>query len=330
MAEYNDVWVFGDYRDYFQNRVTLQLISKGKELAEKLGGRICALLLGSDITEYAMEYVAHGAQVVYAVEHQDLKDYQVETYTHITAGLMQTYRPQVFLLGATSFGREFGPRLAARLGTGLSADCLSLEIDPETGNLLQTTPAFGGSLMAVVVTPEKRPQMATVHPGVFKELNHDYRAMGRIVYPEVEVQVDRRVELIRSRQRVQKKVELENADIVVAGGRGLGSQSNFKMLFTIAELLEGEVGATRPVVRTGWADEERLIGQTGKTVKPKLLLTCGTSGALQYTAGIMGSETIVSINKDPHAPIFRLSDLGLVGDVKSILPLLVETLKKRI
>jgi electron transfer flavoprotein alpha subunit len=325
-----DVWVFGDYRNYFQNRITLQLLSKGKELAKNLGGHICALLLGSDIIEYAMEYIAHGAEVVYAVEHPDLSEYQVETYTQITADLVRRYQPEVFLLGATSFGREFAPRLAARLATGLSADCLSLEIDSETGNLLQTTPAFAGNLMALIVTPHRRPQMATVHPGVFKEKVHDHTAMGRIIYPEVEVELDTRVELIRSRQRVPRKIDLENAHIVVVGGRGMESRTGFHLLFEFAELLNGQVGATRPAVLAGWTEEERLIGQTGKTIKPKLLLTCGTSGALQYTAGIMGSEVVIAINKDPHAPIFRYCDLGLVGDVKAILPLLIETLKKRV
>jgi electron transfer flavoprotein alpha subunit len=330
VAMHKDVWVFGDYRNYFQNRVTLQLLSKGKELARDLGGNICVLLMGSDITEYAMEYIAHGAEIVYAVEHPDLAEYQVETFTRIAADLVRVYQPEVFLFGATSFGREFAPRLAARLGTGLSADCLSLEIDPETGNLLQTSPAFGGSLMAVVVTPQRRPQMATVHPGVFREKVHDHTATGRIVYPDVEVETDLRVELIRSRQSISKKIDLENAHTVVAGGRGMESQAGFQLLFELAELLNGQVGATRPAVLAGWAEEERLIGQTGKTIKPKLLLTCGTSGALQYTAGFMGSDAVIAINKDPHAPIFQHSDLGLVGDVKAILPLLIEALKKRI
>jgi electron transfer flavoprotein alpha subunit len=325
-----DIWVFGDYRNYFQNRVTLQLLSKGKELAQALGGSVCALLIGSDTNEYAMEYIAHGADVVYMVEHPDLTEYQVEAFTHIAADLIRRYQPEIFLLGGNSFGREFAPRLAARLKTGLSADCLALEIDKETGNMLQTTPAFGGNLMAVVVTPYRRPQMATVHPGVFKEKVHDYSATGKIVYPDIEVEVDTRVELIRSRQRLPQKIDLESAHIVLTGGRGMESQACFQLLFDLAELLNGQVGATRPAVLAGWAEEERLIGQTGKTIKPNLLITFGTSGALQYTVGFMGSEAIIALNKDPHAPIFRNCDLGLVGDVKAVLPLLIETLKTRI
>jgi electron transfer flavoprotein alpha subunit len=324
------VWVFGDYRNYFQNRVTLQLIAKGKDLAKKLGTEVTVLLLGNHVHQYAMEYVAHGADVVVVVDHPNLKDYQVETYTRIVSRLVEHYSPEVFIAGATAFGREFFPRLAKRLNTGLSADCISLEIDEKTGLLIQTTPAFGGELLADIVTPEHRPQMATVHPGVFTEIPHNHAAMGRILYPEMEIDRDERVELIRSRPEQSRKGGLQDASVVLVGGRGLGSREDFQVLFEAAQLLGGEVGATRPVIKSGWADEERLLGQTGKSVKPKLLISIGTSGALQYTTGIQGAENIIAINRDPQAPIFKLADLGLVGDAKALMTLLLEKLRKRL
>lgn len=327
---YKGIWVFGDYRNYFQNRVTLQLIAKGKDLARKLDTEVTVLLLGDHVHQYAMEYVAHGADVVMVVDHGELRNYQVETYTSVVAKLVAAYRPEIFLAGATPFGREFFPRLAKRLRTGLSADCVALEIHPETGLLIQTSPSFGGELLAEVVTPHHRPQMATVHPGVFEEQPHNFSAVGRIIYPQVEIESDERVQILRSRAEQKGKARLEDAPIVVAGGRGLGSREQFAKLFELAELLGGEVGATRPAIRAGWAGDERLLGQTGKSVKPKLLITMGTSGALQFTTGIQGAETIIAVNRDPNAPVFKIADLGLVGDAKSILSLLLEKLRKRL
>jgi electron transfer flavoprotein alpha subunit len=324
------VWIFGDYRKYFQNRVTLQLIAKGKDLAEQLDAEVTVLVLGYQVHQYVMEYVAHGADTVIVADHPDLEDYQVETYTSMIARWVEAFQPEIFLTGATSFGREFFPRLARRLNTGLSADCVALEVDPETGLLLQTTPAFGGELLAEVVTPKHRPQMATVHPGVFQERPHDHEVVGRILYPEVDILPEERIKLLRSRRQQAEKYNLEDAKVVIAGGMGLGSKEEFELLFDLADLLEGEVGATRPAIRAGWVEEERLLGQTGKSVKPTILITIGTSGALQYTTGIQGAETIVAINRDSNAPIFKMADLGLVGDVTTILPLLIETLRQRL
>lgn len=324
------VWIFGDYRNYFQNRVTLQLISKGRELAEALGTETGVVVLGEKVHQYAMEYVAHGADLVIVGDHPDLREYQVERYTALLAGWVESYKPEILLAGATSFGREFFPRLAKRLGTGLSADCIALRVDPETGLLVQTAPSFRGDLIADVVTPDRRPQMATVHPGAFEERPHDPSATGRIVYPRLGALPEERIKILRSRRLESRKIHLEDAQVVVVGGRGLGSRERFSTLFELAELLEGEVGATRPAIRAGWAEEERLIGQTGKSVRPRLLITVGTSGALQYTAGVQGAEVIIAVNRDPHAPIFKIADLGLVGDAKTLMPLLLEALRRRI
>jgi electron transfer flavoprotein alpha subunit len=328
--DWKGVWVFGDYRNYFQNRVTLQLIAKGRQLAGDLHTDLTVLVLGSQIHQYAMEYTAHGADAVMVVDHPNLKNYQVETYVQVVSQLVESFKPEIFLAGATAFGREFFPRLAKRLNTGLSADCVALEIETSKGMLIQTTPAFGGELLADIVTPEHRPQMATVHPGVFEERSHDHGATARMLYPEVEIPTEERVQLVRSKPDQSPKASLEEADMVLVGGRGLGSRENFQMLFELARLLGGDVGATRPVILSGWADEGRLLGQTGKSVKPKLLITAGTSGAVQFTTGIQGAETIIAVNRDPHAPIFKIADLGLVGDAKTVLSLLLEKLRKRL
>jgi electron transfer flavoprotein alpha subunit len=328
--DWKGVWVFGDYRNYFQNRVTLQLIAKGRQLARERHTDLTVLVLGSQIHQYAMEYTAHGADAVMVVDHPNLKNYQVETYVRVVSQLVEAFKPEIFLAGATAFGREFFPRLAKRLTTGLSADCVALEIETSEGMLVQTTPAFGGELLADIVTPEHRPQMATVHPGVFEERSHDHGRTARMLYPEVEIPTEERVQLVRSKPDQSPKGSLEEADVVLVGGRGLGSRENFQMLFELARLLGGDVGATRPVILSGWADEGRLLGQTGKSVKPNLLITAGTSGAVQFTTGIQGAETIIAVNRDPYAPIFKIADLGLVGDAKTVLSLLLEKLRKRL
>ncbi len=324
------VWVFGDYRNYFQNRVTLQLIAKGRELARRLERTLTVLILGDQVHQYAMEYAAHGADVIMAVDHPGLREYQVETYTGVVAEIVESLRPEIFLTGATNFGREFFPRLAKRLHTGLSADCIALEIDPETKLLIQTAPSFGGELLADVVTPDHRPQMATVHPGMFEELHHNAGSVARIIYPEMEIRADNRVQLVRSRPEGKSKIQLEEAPVIVVGGRGLGNKKDFQLLFDLADLLDGEVAATRPVILAGWTEGERLVGQTGKSVKPRLLITIGTSGALQYTAGIQGAETVIAVNRDPNAPIFKIADLGLVGDARRVLELILQHLKMRL
>ncbi len=324
------VWVFGDYGDYFQNRVTLQLIAKGKSLAAELDTRLGVVVLGEDIGQYVMEYAAHGADVIYAADHHALKDYDVELFTAVVASWVGIYRPEIFLAGATVFGREFFPRLAKRLQTGLSADCVALEIDKESGAFVQTTPAFGGDLLADVITPQHRPQMATVHPGTFRELSHDPFAIAELIYPPVPELPPRKIEVIRRRQERAHKASLKDAKVVIVGGKGMGSKANFEKLFQLAEILDGEVGATRPAVDAGWIGEERLLGQTGKSVRPRLLITIGTSGALQYTSGIQGSETVIAVNRDPSAPIFSVADLGIVGDADRIVSLLIEELNRRL
>jgi electron transfer flavoprotein alpha subunit len=323
------VWVFGDYADYFRNRVTLQLIAKGKALASELGTRLAVVVLGNDVAQFAMEYCAHGADILLVGEHPELANYDVELFTDVAAAWVDAFKPEIFLAGATSFGREFFPRLAKRLHTGLSADCVSLEIDKDTGILIQTTPAFGGALLADIATPLSRPQMATVHPNVFSELKHDPFAVRDILYPTIPPLRNKRFELVGRRKERAAGRSLEDARVVIVGGKGVGSAAEFEKLFHLAELLEAEVGGTRPAVAAGWINEDRLIGQTGKSIKPRLLISIGTSGALQYVAGIHGAEYIIAINRDPAAPIFKLADLGIVADASQVIAMLIEELSRR-
>jgi electron transfer flavoprotein alpha subunit len=276
-----------------------------------------------------MEYVAHGADIVYLVEDPMLKRYNVDIYTTVVCQLAERYRPEVLLVGATDFGREFAPRVAKRLATGLSADCVALDVDSKEKTLLQTSPSFEGSVLATVVNPAARPQMATVRPGTFKERKHDYHRKARLIKPDIDLEEKSpRMEVLKMRKQPRRGVDLGVAEIVVCGGRGMGGKKAFDLLKRLARFLEAEVGATRPPVSDGWIASDRLIGQTGKAIKPRLLITCGTSGAVQYTTGIQSAEYIIAINKDPDAPIFQTADFGTVGDARQILHHLIMRLEK--
>jgi electron transfer flavoprotein alpha subunit len=324
------IWVFGDYRNYFQNRVTLQLLARAADLAPRIGAQVCAVVFGHDVNEYAGEYIAHGAQRVFVVDHPDLKNYSADLYTELLVRLAREHGPEIILVGATSFGRELAPRAAMRLGAGLTADCVGLDIN-EDGLLVQTAPAFGGNLLAEIVTPEARPQMATVRPGIFKEIPHDYNRTGlveRVPYPE-DMPEDR-VRLISSERREEREQRLEDAAVVVCGGRGMGSKKKFRALHDLAALLGGEVGATRPVVYSQWAGHDALVGQAGRTVRPRVLFSFGVSGAIQHTAAISGAELIVAVNKNPNAAMMRLADVAIVADASQVCAALIRELKARI
>lgn len=323
------VWIFGDYRNYFHNRVTLQLIAKGRELARMRGTEVAALVLGDRVHAYAMEYVAHGADWVLVGEDPALSHYEVEVFTEVLYHWVDAFGPEILLAGATDFGREFFPRLARRLHTGLSADCVALAVDPESGLLVQTAPAFGGGLLAEVVTPHCRPQMATVHPGIFEEAPHDPQAIGRLLYPELPPLPTPRARLVDARPVREKAEGLEEADVVVIAGRGIGSGEHYAMAQEIAQLLGAEFGVSRPLVTCGWAAEDRLIGQTGKLLRARVVVALGVSGAVQLTTGFEAAETVLAVNRDPDARIFQVADLGMEGDLKMLLPVLLAELRKR-
>ena len=325
-----EIWVFGDYRNYFQNRVTLQLISRANDIARKINASVCATVFGFGVDEWVGEYIAHGANRVYVVEDPSLKYYSTDLYVAIMERMARQFLPEIILIGATSFGREFAPRIAKKLGTGLTADCVGLDINDE-GLLVQTAPAFGGNLLARIVTPEKRPQMATVRPGTFQEIPHNYQARGEIMRMPLPRDLPKeRVRLVSSERKPASSQNLEVAPVVVCGGRGMGSRNKFRNLYELARLLGGEVGATRPVVYSKWAEEDSLVGQADKHIRPKVLFSFGISGAIQHTAGIIDAGFIISVNKNPNAVMMRMADVAIVADANQVCLALVKELKKRI
>jgi electron transfer flavoprotein alpha subunit len=324
------IWVFGDYRNYYQNRVTLQLIARAVELAKVIKAEVCALIFGSDIDEWIMEYTAHGADRILAIDDPALKSYSTEMYLAIIEKLAKQRDPDIILIGATDFGREFAPRLAKRLKTGLSADCVGLSVD-ENGLLVQIAPSFGGNMLAEIVTDRHRPQMATVRPGTFKEIPHDYERKAVVERLPLMKGLPRpRVRLVEYERSVEKEHTIENASVIVCGGRGMGNKEKFKKLQDLARLLGGDVGATRPVVYAGWADHGALVGQAGKHIKPKILFSFGISGAIQHTAGLGEAQFIVAVNKNPQATMMKMADVAVVGDASDVLNHLIKELKKRI
>ena len=323
------VWIFAEQRNGRLAGVALELLGKGKSLAEARGQRLAAVVLGQDVKGCARELFAHGADTVYVAEDESLRHFREEAYASVLESMVREYCPEIVLFGATSMGRSLAPRLAGKLRTGLTADCTGLEIDPETGLLLQTRPAFGGNIMATILCRTARPQMATVRPRVMKKLEPDYSRTGRVVEFKV------RAESLKIRTRVLEFVEeftetvkLEDADVIVSGGRGLGEAKNFAIVEELAKALGGAVGASRAAVDAGWIPYSHQVGQTGKTVCPKVYVAVGISGAIQHLAGMQGSEKIVAVNKDPDAPIFKIADLGIVGDLFEVVPALTAEVRK--
>jgi len=330
MAHSKDIWVFGDYRNYFRNRVTLQILARAVDLAARTGGQVCAVVFGHQVDEFVAEYLAHGARCVYVVDDPVLKNYSIETYAFLMSRCVQEFKPETLLIGATKFGKELAPRIAKKLRTGLTADCIDLEIDAK-GLLVQTAPSFGGNLIARVITPECRPQMATIRPGTFQELPHDYHAVGEIVPLALppDLPADK-IRCITSEHRPSRKQKIEDASIVIAGGRGMGSKGKFKKLFELAGLMHAEVGATRPVVYANWIGHDALVGQAGKSIKPKILLSFGISGAIQHTAAVTGADFIVAVNKNPNATMMKMADVAIVADANQVCLGIIRALKEKI
>ncbi|MDP3486768.1 MAG: electron transfer flavoprotein subunit alpha [Bacillota bacterium] len=326
---YSGVWIFAEQRQGQMLNIAYELLGEGKKLASSLGVELSAVLIGHNVSEMAKDLFAYGADNVYLVEDKELELYRTESYTAAFVSLVKRYLPEIILMGATNIGRDLAPRVAGRLVTGLTADCTELSVDLEERILLQTRPAFGGNLMATIVCPEHRPQMATVRPGVMKKLSPDYGKTGKLVreaYRSQDVKVRTKVrEIVKE---LGKVVNLEDAKVVVCGGRGIGSAEGFALLEKLAQKLGGVVGASRGAVDAGWISSGHQVGQTGKTVHPKLYIACGISGAIQHVAGMQGSKIIVAINKNPAAPIFKIADYGIVGDVHQVVPLLIAALEE--
>lgn len=329
LEDHKDVWVFAEQRGGELSRASFQLLGKGRELADTLGQRLCAVLLGENVAGMTKELIAHGADVVYAADNPKVRNFLTDSYTYVISNLIREYRPNIVLYGATHIGRDLAPRIAQRVWVGLTADCTGLDIDPETGNLLQTRPAFGGNLMATIKTPNHRPVMSTVRPGVMKALDPDPTRQGEVIQVDGdipdEVMVAKIIEIVKEAKHA---VNLEDAEIIVSGGRGVGSPEGFEVVHQLAEALNGVLGASRATVDLGWIDQSHQVGQTGKTVQPKLYIACGISGAIQHRAGMQNSDYIIAINKDPDAPIFGIAHFGVIGDLHDIVPALTAELNK--
>lgn len=321
------VAVFVEQRSGEIQSVSLELLGKGKELANKLGEKLTAILLGNNIEHLANELIYSGADEVVVVNNPALDVFVTEPYTKALVHVINERKPEIVLIGATTIGRDLGPRVSARVHTGLTADCTSLEIDDETRNLLMTRPAFGGNIMATIICPDHKPQMSTVRPGVMQKLERNEELTGEIINMSVEfTSEDMNVQVLEYIKETTKKVNLEDASIIVAAGRGVGEE-NIELLKELADLLGGQIAGSRAAIDAGWLEKDRQIGQTGKTVRPTLYIACGISGAIQHVAGMEESEYIVAINKASDAPIFEVADLGIVGDVKQVVTSLISQLK---
>lgn len=330
LSQYKGVWVFGEQKNGTPTGVVLELLGEGRKLADKLEVPLSVIYLGNNVAEVAQSLIQYGADIVYLVDNPILKDFNDEVYTNVMVQLINKYKPEIVLIGATTYGRSLAPRVASRLNTGLTADCTGLEIDMETRNLLQTRPAFGGNLMATIICPNHRPQMATVRPKVMKPLELDLSRKGEIISPEVSISGNIKVKVKDVVTTLCEAVSLTEADIIVSGGRGLCDPKNFALIEELAKVLGGAVGASRATVDAGWIDYSHQVGQTGKTVGPKVYFACGISGAVQHLAGMSSSDIIIAINKNPEAPIFKVATYGIVGDVLEILPALIKEFKNRL
>ncbi|WP_428866471.1 electron transfer flavoprotein subunit alpha/FixB family protein [Clostridium sediminicola] len=323
------VFVFIEQREGEIQKVSFELLGKGRELADKLGVKLSAILLGCNIENKTNELIYAGADEVLFVDDKALEYYMNEPYTKAFASIVNDKKPEIVLFGATSIGRDLAPRVSARIHTGLTADCTSLEIDDETKNLLMTRPAFGGNILATIICPDYRPQMSTVRPGVMKKLKLDESREGNVERVNIDfVDSDMNVKILEVVKEEKEKANIDEAGVLVSGGRGLKNPENFEMLRELAHEFKGLVSASRAAVDAGWMDRNFQVGQTGKTVRPNVYFACGISGAIQHLAGMEESEFIVAINKDPGAPIFEVADLGIVGDLNKVIPALVEEVKK--
>ncbi|HOA43029.1 MAG TPA: electron transfer flavoprotein subunit alpha [Bacillota bacterium] len=348
LSEYKDVWVYAEQRAGKLMNVSLELLGEGGKLAKEIGDRkVCALLIGYETDHLIPELYAYGADVVYQIDDPLLKNYTTDGYTKVMTDAIREYKPEIVLFGATHIGRDLAPRVAARLDTGLTADCTRLDVsmknyieylkknttldtsglDPESEDkgLKQTRPAFGGNIMATIITPRTRPQMATVRPGVMSKLPKDETRKGELIKVKHSLsESDIRTQVVEVVKAAKEMVSLTDAEIICSGGRGLGDPSGFELIKKFADAVGGVVGASRAAVDSGWIDHSHQVGQTGTTVKPKIYFACGISGAIQHLAGMQTSDIIVAINKDPDAPIFEVADFGIVGDLYKVVPKIIE------
>jgi len=328
-SQYKDVWVICEQKNGIIQSISFELLGEGRKLADKLGVKLCAILIGSNIENNIKILEERGADKIYIIDHPSLYKYLDELYTNVIVELVNEYKPEIILCGATTIGRSLISRVAIKVNAGLTADCTQLDIDTEKRILLQTRPAFGGNIMATIITPNHRPQMATVRHKVMKEalIYKDKKAeIIRKKYPEEILKSPKTI--IETVTEITETINLSEADIIVAGGRGVGGKEGFKILEELAKTINAAIGASRAAVDSDWIGYSHQVGQTGKTVCPKLYIACGISGQIQHLIGMQSSKTIVAINKDSDAPIFKVATYGIVGDLFEIVPLLTKEFKK--
>ncbi|WP_291492164.1 electron transfer flavoprotein subunit alpha/FixB family protein [Desulfurella sp.] len=329
ITQYKNVWVFIEHNEGKIERVSLELLSKGAELAKDLGCEVCAFTVGDKVEQFAKEVGEYGAKKFYIIENSALKEYRTEPWRDAIVYLIDKYKPEVALVGATTLGRDLAGTVATKLSTGLTADTTALDIDPSTKNLLMTRPTFGGNLMATIFCPDNRPQMSTVRPGVFKAVKNPTKP--EIIKEKYDITEDKIVKkIIEKVQTGEEKVNLSFYEVIVAGGKGMGKKENLKLLEDLANVLGGTWAVSRKVVQAGWAPQSRQVGQTGQTVHPKIYIAAGISGAVQHVAGMKSSDIIIAINTDPEAPIFEVATYGIVGDCLQVLPKMTEMFKQKL
>ena len=329
MSDARNVWVFIEVVRGKIKGVSLELLGQGRKMADDLGEKLVAIIPGNEIEDFAKMAIHYGADEAIVVDQKELKDYSTDGYTKAMCTLIKKYNPAVLLIGATNNGRDLGPRVSSRMQTGLTADCTEMGVDSETRLVKWTRPAFGGNLMATILCPDHRPQIGTVRPGVFKKPEEDTGRKGEIIHETVEFGPDeirtRIVEVITEAGGAD--VNLEEAEIIVSGGRGVGGPEGFEVLKELADEIGAQIGASRAAVDSGWISSLHQVGQTGKSVGPKIYIACGISGAIQHVAGMSSSDVIIAINKDPDAPIFNIADYGIVGDLFEIIPELTKRIR---
>jgi electron transfer flavoprotein alpha subunit len=330
LADWSGIMIFAEYRHGKVAPVAFELLGIGRQLADQQKVKLSAVLLGSGLGDAARDLISFGADTVYQVDDPALEYFTDEIYGNILEDIILEHKPEVVLAGATAIGRSFIPLVATALATGLTADCTQLAIRPEDGVLLQTRPAFGGNIMATIECPHTRPQMATVRPRVMKTIEHDSARNGEIInYQPPAERMQSKVKVLRNVLEEQDQVNITEGDIIVAGGRGLDNEKGFELIKQLADAVGGAVGASRAAVDSEWIAYPHQVGQTGKTVNPKLYIACGISGAIQHVVGMQSSEAIVAINKDPDAPIFDVATYGIVGDLFEVVPKLIQKIKEK-
>ncbi len=325
ITQYSGVWIFAEQRKGIIQSITYELIGEGQKLAKTINEEVCAVLIGSNIQSCAEELLHYGLNKIYVVDSPELENFQDDSYSKTLAKLAKKYKPNILLCGATNLGRSFFPQVAVKLQTGLTADCTGFSIEENTKNLFQTRPAFGGNIFATIATRKHRPQMATVRHKVMKQAPYSEAKSGEIIIEKIDgAEIKSRTKFLKGIEELEATVNLAEADIIVSGGRGLQDPKNFKLIEDLAKAIGGAVGASRAAVDAGWIPYSHQVGQTGKTVCPKLYIACGISGAIQHLVGMSSSDVIIAINKDPEAPIFKIASYGLVGDLFEVVPALTK------